>query len=241
MRKTRSPGHRPSPATALSIAALVIALSGTAYAATGGSFILGRVNHETSTATLTDSKGTPLVLSAPGGKAPLSVSNSVQVPKLNATELDGHPATAFLRAGGTAANSNELGGQPAYDYMVGDGQVSHETGTVQFGNSVDLNLPGPISQYYGLEFECSSQGVASPDVYSIGATVGVWFLWTGGPSENYDLLPIGSENFYTGTSSAATWVLQVTVGPSMATIVWSAEVYDSGRTCSYAAQTISNG
>ena len=100
MRTTHTPRRRPSPATALSIAALVIAMSGTGYAATGGTFILGRANHETSTATLADSKGTPLALSAPARKAPLTVNRNVMVKNLNAQYLGGLTATGLAETGG---------------------------------------------------------------------------------------------------------------------------------------------
>ena len=48
--------HRPSPATAISLAALVFAMSGTAYAATGGDFILGKANTATSVTSLTTTR-----------------------------------------------------------------------------------------------------------------------------------------------------------------------------------------
>jgi len=48
--------HRPSPATAISLVALVFAMSGTAYAATGGDFILGKANTATSVTSLTTTR-----------------------------------------------------------------------------------------------------------------------------------------------------------------------------------------
>ncbi len=88
--------------------AVVIAMSGTAYAATGGSFILGRANHETSTASLADSKGTPLALSAPAHRAPLAVNRNTMVKNLNAQYLGGLTATGLAETGGegfTAPNT----------------------------------------------------------------------------------------------------------------------------------------
>jgi len=101
-------------------------MSGTAYAATGGDFILGKANTATSVTSLTNKKGTALSLSSSSTTPPLKVSNSVQVPSLNASELDGDTSSAFLPANGTAANSSELGGQPASDYMTGTGQIATE-------------------------------------------------------------------------------------------------------------------
>jgi hypothetical protein len=87
--------RRPSPAIAVSMAAVVIALSGTAYAAGGKSLILGHKNTATATTSLKDAKGTPLALTAPAGKPPLSVSNSKQISRLNATLLQGKTPAQF--------------------------------------------------------------------------------------------------------------------------------------------------
>ncbi len=109
--------HRPAPATVISLIALVFAMSGTAVAATGGNFLLGKSNKATAVTSLTNTKGTALSLSSTATTPPLTVSNSVQVPNLNASELDGQTSSAFLGVTGTAANSSELGGQPASDYL----------------------------------------------------------------------------------------------------------------------------
>jgi hypothetical protein len=87
--------RRPSPAIAISLTALVVALSGTAYAAGGKSLILGHKNTATATTSLKDAKGTPLALRAPAGKPPLSVSNSKQIARLNATYLQGKTPASF--------------------------------------------------------------------------------------------------------------------------------------------------
>ena len=152
--------HRPSPATAISLAALVFAMSGTAYAATGGDFLLGKANTATSVTALTNSKGTALSLSASPATPPLKVSNSVQVPSLNASELGGHTSSAFLPTNGTAANSSELGGQPATDYTTG-GQIAIDTATVASGVAADVTVPSAVSKDYGLQLECFD-GMATP-------------------------------------------------------------------------------
>jgi hypothetical protein len=90
---------RPRTAFAL---ALVVILGGfgVADAATGGSFILGRTNHESSTASLATSRGTPLSLSAPRGKAPLAVNRSTEVKNLNSEYVGGLSASTLRPAGG---------------------------------------------------------------------------------------------------------------------------------------------
>jgi len=79
---------------------LLIGGAGFADAATGGAFILGKANKETSTATLANPNGTPLALSAPAGKAPLAVNRAVMVKNLNAQYLGGLTATGLAETGG---------------------------------------------------------------------------------------------------------------------------------------------
>jgi hypothetical protein len=89
-----------SPAAVAVTLSLVIGGAGFADAATGGTFILGKANRETSTASLSDSRGTPLALSAPAGKAPLAVNRSVMVKNLNAQYVGGLTATGLAVTGG---------------------------------------------------------------------------------------------------------------------------------------------
>ena len=89
-----------SPLAAFGVTlALVLAGTGVANASNGGNFILGHANSETSTAQLSNAKGTPLKLEAPANSAPLKVSNSNLVPGLNAQYLGGQSASQ-LSAGG---------------------------------------------------------------------------------------------------------------------------------------------
>ena len=97
--------HRPAPATVISVIALLFAMSGTAVAATGGDFILGKANTASSVSSLTNTKGTALSVSSASTTPPLTVSNSVQVPKLNATRAGRHaPASGFIHGGGNISD-----------------------------------------------------------------------------------------------------------------------------------------
>ena len=87
----------PSHTTVAAYAALFFAMSGTAIAATGSTFVTGRANIATTTTTLTDSAGTPLALSARSGYAPLTVNSSTKVGRLNADLLDGLDSSALQR------------------------------------------------------------------------------------------------------------------------------------------------
>lgn len=98
---------RVTPAAVVATTALVIALSGTAVAATGGSFLLGHTNRTTSNTIISNSKGTALVFAAKKGIAPFSVNgDKVKVPSLNADLLDGVDSTKLqLRVSGQCGST----------------------------------------------------------------------------------------------------------------------------------------
>jgi len=81
------------------LTALVLG-SGTAYAATGGKFILGHANTATKVTKLTNHHGTALSLTSRSGTPSLKVSSSSKVTRLNADRLDGRDSTAFALASG---------------------------------------------------------------------------------------------------------------------------------------------
>jgi hypothetical protein len=86
---------------------LALALGGTgiADAATGGNFVLGRANRESSTASLASSRGAPLSLSAPAGTAPLAVNRKALVKNLNAQYTGGLTAGQLRATGGDGFTS----------------------------------------------------------------------------------------------------------------------------------------
>src|SRR5437016_4421778 len=99
--------HRPAPATVISIAALFVALGGVGYAATGGSFLLGKPNSADATSGLSSNvaTGPTLDVANTGGKpaanftggsgaVPFTVNSGKKVAKLNADKLDGLDSTA---------------------------------------------------------------------------------------------------------------------------------------------------
>lgn len=118
---------RPSTAAAI---ALIVLFGGTsaADAANGGNFLLGRSNAETATATLANSKGTPLSLSAPSGKAPLSVNQQAMVKNLNAEFTGGFTAAELETTGGVQITPvNTITG------LSHDGVVVADTGPLPDG------------------------------------------------------------------------------------------------------------
>jgi len=97
----------PAAASALTLA-FVIGGAGLADAATGGNFILGKANSESSAASLSNSKGTPLSLSAPSGKAPLAVNRTTMVKNLNANYLSGLTGTQLKATGGDGISKTAI-------------------------------------------------------------------------------------------------------------------------------------
>jgi hypothetical protein len=97
----------PSPSIAISLLALFIALGSTAYAATGGAFLLGRANTASSSTRLTSNNAgtalrvtqqstatgaTALRLNVPAGRPPFAVNSGAKVENLNADKVDGKEA-----------------------------------------------------------------------------------------------------------------------------------------------------
>lgn len=101
------------------VAALVIG-SGSAYAATGGNFILGKSNSAGATTTLSNANGTALSLNSKSGTAPLKVNRTTKVANLNADLLDGLSSSSFAKASGKVGTIEE--GSFYVDIPVGDTQ-----------------------------------------------------------------------------------------------------------------------
>ena len=157
-------------------AVTAIALGGgTAYAATGGTFILGRANSATTTTTLTNSAGTPLSLAAKTGMAPLRVNSGIKVPSLNVDRLDNLDSTNFLRSTGKAADANKLDGLDSTAFALKTGQ----TGMIQGTDSGD---------YW---FDMNQDGKADSIIATATCPVGT--VVTGGGYFNLTTLPIASE------------------------------------------------
>jgi hypothetical protein len=88
----------PSHATVVAYLALFVAMSGSAYAATGGTFSLGTVNKASHISTMKNPQGTPLSLIASASRPPLVVNRSTKVSRLNADLIDGLDSSRFQRA-----------------------------------------------------------------------------------------------------------------------------------------------
>jgi hypothetical protein len=102
----------------------LVLVSGSAYAATGGTFILGKSNTAAATTVLTSSGGTALTLNSKSGTPSLKVNRTTKVPNLNADLIDGLNGSSFALASGgtgyvTAAGSwVDLDGDGANDVIM---------------------------------------------------------------------------------------------------------------------------
>ena len=150
-------------------------LGGGAYAATGGAFVLGRANAETTTATLTNTKGTPLSLVAKAGTPALKVSNTIKITNLNADRLNGRTESQFALAAGQFASVTSSG-SAALDFNgdgTNDSQVTFATcpaGTQLVSGGADQDhsdiayTPAPVlasTDAGGNQWVVVTQGTAS--------------------------------------------------------------------------------
>ena len=127
----------PAAAGALTLA-FVIGGAGLADAATGGTFILGQANKETSTASLTSSHRAPLSLSAPAGTAPLAVNRAVMVKNLNANFIGGRTASQLTVTGGDGIRTTAIGLTGTQVEVAGTGKLAAGTYYVTATAWVDL-------------------------------------------------------------------------------------------------------
>jgi len=126
--------RRLSYANVASTLALFLALGGTAYAANGGSFLLGRNNAASVTSILTDTGASPaLTLRPKAGYPPIATSSKVKSPNLNADLIDGLDSTQLARVGGSTgfivADDEDLDGEatatcPAGTRLTGGGGIA---------------------------------------------------------------------------------------------------------------------
>jgi hypothetical protein len=151
--------------------AIVVAVSGSAVATSGGHLTLGGKNHASKTTTIANPKGVALTLRAKAGSPPFSVGgNKTQVPSLDSSLLEGiagpsllgalhvystpgsHPITVpagvhhveitAIGGGGGGAGSGAGGGGGQGGYAVGQADVTPgEALTAQVGGGGSGGFP----------------------------------------------------------------------------------------------------
>jgi hypothetical protein len=145
-RPVRVVRRRPFVSLVVSLLALFVASSGWGYAATGGSFILGKTNRTSRTTGLAAGvkRGPALAVTNTGGgraanftvKAgvpPFAVNSAAKVAKLNADALDGLDGTALQRRiTGTCAAGSAI-------------RIVNEAGTVTCQSAGTSSSPAPAA------------------------------------------------------------------------------------------------
>lgn len=110
---------RGTYANVVSTLALIIALSGGAYAATGGSLILGRSNSASSLTSVSNPRGVAFSFRSKTGSPPFTVSgNSVKVSSLNADKVDGLDSTQLQGRTGPAGPPGPVGPDGPRDHRA---------------------------------------------------------------------------------------------------------------------------
>jgi hypothetical protein len=125
---------------AVAVGALVLGGTGLAGASAGAAFLLARANRETSEAGLSDTRGTPLSLSAPVNKAPLTVNRNVMVRNLNAQYLDGLSAASLVTTGGGGFQPDGYVAPTGYTLVADTGALA--AGVYYVTATAYLNLTG---------------------------------------------------------------------------------------------------
>lgn len=136
--------RKPTHATVVAYLALFVAVTGAggaAYAATGGSFILGKSNSANAATSVTRTTTGPAIsANVRAGSAPLAVNSRTKVTKLNSDLLDGRDSTYFQKKLATRLTFTALTMQNGWsDNCFG-------TGTAGVAKSVDgvVHLHGGI-------------------------------------------------------------------------------------------------
>jgi hypothetical protein len=165
----------PKHSTVAAYLALFFALGGTAYAATGGTLILGHTNQANATTTVQNTGSGPAVKfsTANSSTAPFSVGNTTKVVNLNADQVDGMSASKFepvankISASNTSANTTAAGSAGPWTFDLtcsanSGGTASftvHGPGTI--GGTTSLGGVGAATTYVGAPGPINSGAVAA--------------------------------------------------------------------------------
>lgn len=132
--------------TVVAYLALFVALGGSAYAATGGNFILGHANSAGQTTSLKNT-GSGAALKLTTNKRttpPLAVSDNAKIANLNADLLDGLSAGAFqskidkIVVGNVSDNTASAGGVGPWSFHLVCKKLAHSS-----GGSATFKITGP--------------------------------------------------------------------------------------------------
>jgi hypothetical protein len=208
--------RRPSASLVISIVALVFAMSGTAVAATGGTFILGKSNTASNVSRLTNSKGTALSLSAAPASPALRVSNTKQVPNLNANYLGGFTASQFvLGNGGTVTSDRAALGD-------GDNRIFLETPAATVDAFCDVGGTGAT-----LTFSDTEEGNAQVIWWNKDGASDIAF---GGDTQSAHVTPVSQSPYVV--------VVQMDNGTSIGTYTLTQQYSSVSDSCYFTGQAV---
>ncbi len=152
----------------------------------------------------------------------------------NSSELGGQPASAYLTTSGTAANSNELGGIGPSGFIQGSGTTSDNRLLERLGQNPITFLSGAGSY---VSAECEVNGGAVDDQLNLvnnssGPVGAIWWNKDGVGGES---IPVSGSVALNGPNSAYVVVVQVDTGSSISTYTmttntdFSSECYFTGN------------
>jgi hypothetical protein len=206
---------RPSAPIVISLAALLLAMSGTAVAATGGDFLLGKSNTAATVSSLTNSKGTALSLTAGPTAPPLTVSNNALIPKLNASFVGNIPASGFVQGGGTDVDGRAaLGDGGNRNFLV--------TADAIVGAFCDVGGTGA-----SLTFSSATGGNAQVIWWNKDGTSNIAF---GGHTETVDVSPVSESPYMV--------VVQMDTGSSISTYTLTQQYDSISDSCYFTGQAV---
>jgi hypothetical protein len=157
--------RKPRHGTVVAYVALAVATCGTAGAATGGNFILGKSNSAGTVTTLSNGNGTALALKSKSGTPSLAVNSQSKVANLNVDRLDGLDSTALQRritscAAGTAVRGVSSSGKSTcttFETKTVQGTMSNlggyadcPNGWLLLGGGYDQGLLPEADQYVSI-------------------------------------------------------------------------------------------
>jgi hypothetical protein len=205
----------------VSILALLIALGGAGYSATGGTFLLGKINTASNQTRLIAplggaafrvdnlsavAKATGLAIITDATRPPLVINSSVKVTNLNADKLDGLDSTEFLQGPGVA-----------------DGQaIALAPNTIAF--------LGPASGgLLRLRYSCPTNLGGNGTLRIINASTGPTnlFVDSGGANPDYYQLNSGGFVDYPAAAGGESFSIQIQGDPGIQTAL-VASVHRSG-------------
>jgi hypothetical protein len=193
--------------------ALVVALGGAGYSATGGNFILGQSNSASTQTKLvapfagpalrvdnlnTGASASGLKIVTDAARPPLVVNSAVKVANLNADLLDGLDATAFVRGGGGQVDGQALALAPGDAFGLGP----------VFGGFVFLGYSCPVS--------LASNG--SLTIRNLSSGVANFFVDSGGANPDYFQLSANSDAIYPAAAAGDSFSIRAQGAPGIAVV-----------------------